>query len=167
MSGTLDVTSTSPTHWKYISEGGSSIVFSYVGPASADFDGTALRLRKAPHDALTEPLSEDQQVEDPDDPTIVFQREVIERLLPEEFLPCLEAVHVNRAWLEGLARLTEERRPAERRAKDAIDTRKRKAVLATDLVGGKGFAVEIKVSFASPGIQLYHSMSELSSLFLY
>ena len=149
MSTALDVTSTALTHWKYISEGGSSIVFSYTGPSSAEFDRTALRLRKAPHGALMEPLSDDQQIAgDPDDPTIVFQCEVIERLLPEEFLPRLEAVHVSRMWLEGLAQLTEEKRPAERRAKDAIDTRKRKAVLATDLVGGKGFAVEIKASLS-------------------
>ena len=149
MTATLDVTTTSPAHWKYISEGGASIVFSYVGPVNANFDKTALRLRKAPLEVLDEPLSEEEQHEDPDDPSIAFQHRVIERLLPEEFLPRLEAVHVNRAWLEGLASLTEEQRPPERRVKDAVDTRKRKAVLATDLVGGQGLAVEIKVRDSS------------------
>lgn len=141
----LDATTTSPTDWKYISEGGSSIVFSYVGRPHPSFDGTALRLRKAPVGSLAQPLSDDEQVEDPDDPTIVFQHEVIERVLPAEYLPRLETVSVNRAWLEGLQRLTEDKRPVERRTKDAIDIRKRKAVIATDLVGGRGYAVEIKV----------------------
>lgn len=154
MTTAFDVTATSPTEWKYVSEGGSTIVFSYIGPSSADFDNTALRLRKAPLDALQEPLPEEQRQEDPDDPTIVFQHEVIERLLPEEYLPRLDAVHVDGAWLEELARLTEEKRPVERRAKDAIDTRKRKAVLATDLVGGKGFAVEIKACSLPPSSTL-------------
>lgn len=140
----FDVTTTSPTHWKYISEGGASIVFSYVGPSNQAFNHTALRLRKAPLETLNEPLSEEQQLEDPDDPSIAFQHQVIERLLPEEFLPRLEGVHVNRAWLEGLARIADEHRPPERKARDAVDTRKKKATLATDLVGGKGLAVEIK-----------------------
>ena len=83
MSTTLDVTTTSPTHWKFISEGGASIVFSYVGPSNEAFNNTALRLRKAPLEALLEPLAEEQQLEDPDDPSIAFQHQVIERLLPE------------------------------------------------------------------------------------
>ena len=159
MSTTLDVTITSPTHWKYISEGGASIVFSYVGPSNEAFNNTALRLRKAPLEALLEPLAEEQQLEDPDDPSIAFQHQVIERLLPEEFLPQLKSVHVNRAWLEGLARLADEHRPPERKARDAVDTRKKKATLATDLVGGKGLAVEIKVRY--PLLHLTYSSSHL------
>ncbi len=158
---TPHIADTSPHDWKYISEGGSTIVFSYSGPSHPHFDGTALRLRKGPVPAHEEPekyaqpplahtldegegVAEDE-LEEPDDPTIVFQHTVIERLVPKKHLPRLDAVHVERRWLQELAELTEPHRPLERRAKDRIDTSKRKAVLATDLVGGQGWAVEIKV----------------------
>ena len=62
-----------------------------------------------------------------------------------ENLPRLESVRVCRPWLEELRVLFEERRPAERRVKDGIDVNRTKAVLATDLVGGKALAIEIKV----------------------
>ena len=143
MSTNVHVIDTQPSDWNYISEGGSSIVFSYSGPSNPTFDGTALRLRKVPnheHDTVIEPGQEE-----PDDPTIVFQHRVIQRLVPAEYVPRLETVHVERTWLEQLATSSEDRRPAERRAKDRIDLGKRKAVLATDLVGGAGWAVEIKV----------------------
>lgn len=161
----LDIADTSPQDWKYISEGGSTIVFSYVGPPNTLFDRTALRLRKGPVVAHSDPdkhqepqlaepsTQEDRQTsknapadpDEPDDPTIVFQRTVIEQLMPIEHLPRLQSVHVARAWLEELAERTEPLRPPQRRAKDTIDRGKRKAVLATDLVGGAGCAVEIKV----------------------
>ncbi|RDX56425.1 inositol-pentakisphosphate 2-kinase [Lentinus brumalis] len=157
---TPHIADTSPHDWKYISEGGSTIVFSYSGPSHPHFDGTALRLRKGPVPAHEEPekyaqpplahtldggedVAEDE-LEEPDDPTIVFQHTVIERLVPKKHLPRLDAVHVERRWLQELAELTEPHRPLERRARDRIDTSKRKAVLATDLVGGQGWAVEIK-----------------------
>ncbi|EIW60279.1 inositol-pentakisphosphate 2-kinase [Trametes versicolor FP-101664 SS1] len=160
----LDIADTSPQDWKYISEGGSTIVFSYVGPPNTLFDRTALRLRKGPVVAHSDPdkhqepqLAEPSTLEDrqtsknapadpdePDDPTIVFQRTVIEQLMPIEHLPRLQSVHVARAWLEELAERTEPLRPPQRRAKDTIDRGRRKAVLATDLVGGAGCAVEIK-----------------------
>ncbi|RPD80396.1 hypothetical protein L226DRAFT_500870 [Lentinus tigrinus ALCF2SS1-7] len=146
---TPHIVDTSPHEWKYISEGGSTIVFSYSGPAHPQFDGTALRLRKGPVPAHEDPDKYSQpqlesEVEEPDDPTIVFQRTVIERLVPKEHLPRLDAVRVERTWLQELADLTEPHRPLDRRAKDRIDTGRRKAVLATDLVGGQGWAVEIK-----------------------
>lgn len=143
----LDVTRTNPEDWKYVSEGGSTIVFSYVGPASRDLDGMVLRVRKAPHitGEATLPVLQDD-TEEPDDPTIIFQHRIIQRLLPAEQLPRLESVRVNQGWLEQLRALSEGWRPEERRNTDAIDATKRKAVLATDLVGGPGFAVEIKVS---------------------
>ncbi|KAI0664711.1 inositol-pentakisphosphate 2-kinase [Cubamyces menziesii] len=167
-SDTPRIEHTSPRDWKYISEGGSTIVFSYAGPSHPQFDGTALRLRKrpvsaaaptqgVPHGYETQQSSENQadgdtsekaekeeEADEPDDPTIVFQRTVIERLVPRAHLPRLDAVHVARAWLAELAALTEPLRPPERRAADAIDTDRRKAVLATNLVGGEGWAVEIK-----------------------
>ena len=155
MGDTPHVADTSPRDWKYISEGGSTIVFSYSGPPHPQFDGTALRLRKGPvperEHADAEQYQQPQLAdaedgeEEPDDPTIVFQRTVIERLVPKQFLPRLDAVRVDRAWLQQLSDLTEAQRPKERRAKGRIDTGRRKAVLATDLVGGEGWAVEIKV----------------------
>ncbi|KAI0362474.1 hypothetical protein OH77DRAFT_57725 [Trametes cingulata] len=218
MFANLRVDETAPTDWKYISEGGSTIVFSYTGPSHPKYDGTALRLRKAPlpgnedayvqekpiyagepepevevpelepdpeataawHKqhaelreasaaerarryaqsreenarAVVEPADNDWYAgeeeegraadDEPDDPTVQFQRAVIARLIPAEFLPRLESVRVKREWLEELATLVEPLRPLERRAKDRIDTERRKAVLATDLVGGEGWAVEIK-----------------------
>ncbi|KAH8092504.1 inositol-pentakisphosphate 2-kinase [Cristinia sonorae] len=137
----LNVASTPPADWKYISEGGSSIVFSYIG-TSADFIGTALRLRKIDNRL---PYTEYADgVEESDDPSILFQHRIIEKLVEPQYLPRLESVETDRAWLEQLAKQTEEKRPADRRATDRIDAGRKKAVLATDLVGGLGWAVEIK-----------------------
>lgn len=138
------ITQTSPSDWKYISEGGSSIVFSYIGAPNEDFDGKVLRLRKVDHDASSTDTPSPDEVE-PDDPSIAFQRLVIERLFPPQHLPQLRAVRLDGTWLEQLSQLVDEHRPEERSKKDKIDTRKQKGVLATDLVGGQGWAVEIKV----------------------
>ncbi|KAJ3541092.1 hypothetical protein NM688_g6133 [Phlebia brevispora] len=140
---TLNITAVQPEHWKYVSEGGASIVFSYQGPPHPHFDGTVLRLRKIPYNNA--PTSATPEVaEEPDDPTIQFQQQIIQRLIPVAHLPRLESVEVQREWLEELQRLADVERPAERRAKDRIDVCRRKAVLATDLVGGNALAVEIK-----------------------
>jgi len=138
----LNILETSPSDWTYISEGGSSIVFSYVGPTNPQFNRTALRLRKIAND--TEQPDTTTDAEEQDDPTIIFQHQIIQRLVNPEYLPRLESVRVDAKWLGDLAKACEERRPLERRAKDRINLRKQKAVLATDLVGGKGWAVEIK-----------------------
>src|SRR5258708_6482561 len=47
MSSDPDATKTSPSDWKYVSEGGATIVFSYAGPPHPDFAHTVLRLRKS------------------------------------------------------------------------------------------------------------------------
>jgi len=175
-----DATRTSPSDWKYVSEGGATIVFSYAGPPRPDFKRTVLRLRKSvthpPPKPIQKPLDlaeewgrkkedeledawkahlilnegavegDQEEEEEPDDPTIEFQKRVTSLLIPPEHLPRLEPVRVHGAWLRELARLSEAQRPPERRAKDGIDPLKTKAVLATDLVGGQGMAVEIKVS---------------------
>ena len=150
MSITVDVSLTSPADWKYISEGGSSIVFSYAGPASPYFTGTALRLRKTtasdgevdlPH------LDDTSDDEEPDDPTTVFQQRVSQRLIPADYLPRLLSVKVTESWLQELSDLSSEHRPETRKAKDDIAVKKTKAVLADDLVGGEGFVVEIKVRY--------------------
>ena len=156
------ITATSPTDWKYISEGGSTIVFSYIGPPNPDFDETALRLRKVDHDASLTDTPSFEEVE-PDDPSIIFQHRIIERIFPRHHLPLLDAVKVDRPWLEQLARLTEEHRPSERRKRDKIDTHKHKAVLATDLVGGLGWAVEIKVCLSNMTVYVVFTPSHKRS----
>lgn len=164
-----DATSTKPSDWSYVSEGGATIVFSYVGPQHPIFSRTVLRLRKTiiipPPRPIFKPLDvaeewerkledereealgipSDDDDEEPDDPTIEFQDRVTSLLIPSNHLPRLEPAHVDQTWLQQLSDLTNEQRPKQRRAKDAIDVSKTKAVLATDLVGGKGWAVEIKV----------------------
>ncbi len=142
------ITATLPSHWKYISEGGATIVFSYIGPPNPDFDGMVLRLRKS---GVQTPVLEKQafgtvaEEEAPDDSSIVFQETCMKRLIPSVHLPKLQSVQVEKAWLEELSRAHQKDRPLQRTASGGIDTTKSKAVLATDLVGGSGLAVEIKV----------------------
>ncbi|KAF8760056.1 Microtubule binding [Rhizoctonia solani] len=45
-----DISTTSPKYWKYISEGGATIVFSYRGPPHEVFSHSVVRLRKAVRD---------------------------------------------------------------------------------------------------------------------
>ncbi|KAJ6531626.1 inositol-pentakisphosphate 2-kinase [Mycena vulgaris] len=176
------LTDTKPEDWTYLSEGGATIVFSYVGQ-NPDCVGTVLRLRKSPlADDNTGPRMRDNQVfasvedlaahygiditrfppppppprRDPvvfQDPTVIFQKECIARLIPAEFLPRLEpldlavdsdGVKKERAWLETLAHQCQGDRPSERRQRDGIEMMHPTPVLATDLVGGEGIAVEIK-----------------------
>ena len=142
------ISETDPRHWTYIAEGGSTIVFSYDGPRNLHFDGTVVRLRKSvlrSSSDPTPPISNEKAGQDADDPTVDFQEYVVSRLVPAEFLPHLEHVQVERAWLEKMVNAHDEKRPAKRRTKDSIDLDRTKAVLATDLIGSKGWAVEIKV----------------------
>ena len=130
---------TNPSDWNYVSEGGSTIVFSYAGPPHPKFDGTCLRLRKIP---ATDSDSEPER----DDPILEYQSKCIERLIPPQYLPRLETVLLDRSWLEALVELHDSVRPEERRKKGGINLERKKGVLATDLVGGNWLAVEIKVS---------------------
>jgi inositol-pentakisphosphate 2-kinase len=99
------ISETDPRDWTYIAEGGSTIVFSYDGPRNLHFDGTVIRLRKSllhpPSDSIL-PTSNEKAGQDADDPTVDFQEYVISRLVPAEFLPHLEHVQVERAWLEKM-----------------------------------------------------------------
>jgi len=144
------ISETSPHDWEYVAEGGSTIVFSYNGPRNLSFDGMVLRLRKAPrrrsHSDLTAPAGkQDVNLEGTEDPAVDFQEHVISRLVPAEFLPYLEHVEVEPAWLEKMVAAHDGKRPEKRRVKDCIDLKRTKAVLATNLIGSKGWAVEIKV----------------------
>ncbi|KIJ44280.1 hypothetical protein M422DRAFT_30421 [Sphaerobolus stellatus SS14] len=139
-----DVTETDPTKdWLYLSEGGATIVFSYSGLPHSEYTGKVLRLRKVPRHLSGRPVSDNTQ-EEPDDPSIIFQERVTSTLIPSEYLPKLQAVKVSPQWLQKLEEVAVAQRPIERSSKDSIDTTRRKGVLATDLVGGQGWAVEIK-----------------------
>jgi inositol-pentakisphosphate 2-kinase len=141
-----DVRHTNPSSWKYVSEGGATIVFSYVGPPHPKFDGTVLRLRKITANTATRPHAQSDSESERDDPTIEFQSKCIERLIPPQYLPRLESVVIDRSWLEALVALHDSVRPEERREKGGINLERKSGVLATDLVGGNWLAVEIKVS---------------------
>lgn len=170
-----DLTSTLPEHWRYVSEGAQTIVFSYIGPRHPHFTQRVLRLRKS---SLTNtsaissqhvdhsvdpsatfqgrtsshcsfPVTSSPDVADRDlesnDPTIEFQDRIISRLLHSDNLPSLRSIRVDSMWVQQLQQLSEHHRPIERRRKGGIDITRRQGVLATDLVGGDGWAVEIKV----------------------
>ncbi|KAI6045591.1 inositol-pentakisphosphate 2-kinase [Pisolithus marmoratus] len=139
----LHVADSRPEDWVYVSEGGATIVFSYRGTENPQFNNRVLRLRKAP--LLDNNNAVHDIEEQPDDPMIAFHRDVISYLVPQTFLPDLDVILLNESWLDALERLRDGDRPLERRKKDKIDKRRKKGILATDLVGGGGIiAVEIK-----------------------
>jgi inositol-pentakisphosphate 2-kinase len=136
----VSVHETAPTDWKYINEGGATIVFAYIGVGHPIFAGTVLRLRKVANDqpGLGSP-------DEPEDPTVAFQSKVIASLIPTANLPALETVSLHPTWLESLAAVVEQARPITRRNQDAIDTTRFKGVLATNLTPAAGISFEIKV----------------------
>lgn len=138
------ITETKPEDWTYISEGGATIVFSYRGPHNVQFSDHVLRLRKVAHGSSDNTLL-DTNSEQPDDPMIAFQENIISKLVPSEFLPSLAMVVLDEDWLRSLVILRDGDRPAERRQTDQIDVRRTKGVLATDLIGVMPIAMEIKV----------------------
>ncbi|KAF8651488.1 hypothetical protein AX16_004786 [Volvariella volvacea WC 439] len=135
---------TSPADWRYVSEGGATIVFSYAGPSHPQFDGTVLRLRKAAVAPLVDHMDYQKQPEEPDDPIIEFQQRCLQHLIPDKHLPRLRSVLLDHSWLQKMSELHDSARPQFRRSQGCIDVRKRKGVLATNLVGGNWVAVEIK-----------------------
>ncbi|KAF8205677.1 inositol-pentakisphosphate 2-kinase [Mycena galopus ATCC 62051] len=137
---------TLPTDWSYISEGGANIVFVYQGPWSPFFDGTALRIRKR---SLTRDRQENGSIGEI--LSVEYKKKCLERLIPLVHLPRLELVTVGEdaeAWLGALGAECDRHRAQERREKDHIDVMQREALLATNLVGGQGIAVEIKPKWA-------------------
>jgi inositol-pentakisphosphate 2-kinase len=152
-----NISETRPQDWKYISEGGATIVFSYVGPPNPHFDGMVLRLRKVV--MSSKDLHEESWVE-PEDPMIEFQQKCMERLIPKAHLPRLETVHLERPWLESLVQVHDVARPQYRRSADHVDLDRSKGVLATDLVGGNWMAVEIKAGPLNAGLA-YNNLFQL------
>ena len=134
---------TSPTQWKYISEGGSTVVSSYSGPHHPILTGKVLRLRKAPREAdgPFHSISDDGP-----DLSVVFQQTVISRLLDPSYLLDLRIIPLQAAWVEALSIHHEPFRPQERRRTSVVDCSRHTGVLAPDLIGGQSCAVEVKVS---------------------
>jgi inositol-pentakisphosphate 2-kinase len=130
----------SPTQWKYISEGGASIVFSYTGPHHPVLTGKVLRLRKAPREGHRPPHSISEDL------TVAFQQNVISRLLDPSYLPDLQIIPLQADWVEALSIHHESFRPQERRNTSTIDCSKHTGVLAPDLISGLSCAVEVKVN---------------------
>ena len=146
-----DASQTNPGNWKYISEGRSTIVFSYDGPAHPLYTGTVLRVRK-----FRLGLSSEAR----DSPSVAFHNKIISKLVKHEFLPTLRSVSVGQEWLKQLHDLEDQNRPSERRNSGSIDFHCRMAVLATNLVGNARWAVEIKVRtyFAFPSKHIHHEL---------
>ncbi|TFY71861.1 hypothetical protein EVG20_g1145 [Dentipellis fragilis] len=139
------VSTTTPSDWKYVSEGGATAVFSYQGPPNPAFDGTALRLRKTSnHETKNDIHPDDPEENEPDDPMIQFQRDVIARLMPPQFLIELRVADLERPWMEAFAAYHEPSRPPARREADSIDVTRKKGIQVEDLVGNEGWSVEIK-----------------------
>lgn len=139
--------------WSYLSEGGASILLAYVGKQHSVCSGKVLRIRKtfAPHlPGSRNPETPDtfENPQDDQDPSVVFQKLVISQLLPEHYLPDVQSVNVTSEWLCKLAVVVEPFRPdVRKRQRQSIDTSRRVAALATNLVES-GLAVEIKVDRA-------------------
>lgn len=133
----LVLSQTSPTDWKYISEGGATIVFSYKGPPHPILTGKVLRLRKASSQAGGTLI---------DELAVTFQQKIVSRLVDPTYLVDLQIVPLEAHWVETFSLYHESSRPPERRSTSTIDSSRRTAVLASDLVGGIPCAVEVKVN---------------------
>ena len=83
-----EILQTKPPNWKYVSEGGATIVFSYAGPSHPDFDGTVLRLRKStlPAEGSQKKAASVVPTQptdgEPDDPIIEYQAMCMQKLIP-------------------------------------------------------------------------------------
>ncbi|KAH9001517.1 inositol-pentakisphosphate 2-kinase [Lactarius akahatsu] len=130
---------TSPTDWKYLSEGGATAVFSYRGHPHPILTGKVLRLRKTSSQAGGRPIDIDIP-----EPAVTFQQNIISRLVDPTYLVDLQIVPLETHWVETFSLHHELSRPPERRSTSTIDNSKRTAVLASDLVGGIPCAVEVK-----------------------
>jgi inositol-pentakisphosphate 2-kinase len=137
----ISLSQTSPSDWKYISEGAATVVFSYNGPHHPILTGQVLRLRKVPregHGPPRHPVSGDNPV--------AFQQSVVSRLLDPSYLPDLQTIPLQADWVEALSIHHESFRPQERRNTSMIDCSRQTGVLAPDLIGGLPCAVEVKVN---------------------
>ena len=140
---TVCLSETSPAVWKYVSEGGATIVFSYQGPCHPILTGRVLRLSKTPCQGVGTPLrvSNDQP-----GLAVEFQQKIISRLLHPSHLVNLQVVALESRWVEAFAIYHESSRPQERRSTSNIDRTNYTGLLAPDLISGLSCVVEIKVN---------------------
>lgn len=94
-----NVLQTVPQDWKYVSEGGATIVFSYIEHSHPAFDGMVLRLRKtslaadnSANEGREKDLGDTNLEDELDDPSIEYQTKCMQRLIPAEHLPQLQTV---------------------------------------------------------------------------
>lgn len=139
----VDLSETSPAEWKYISEGGATIVFSYQGPRHPILTGKVLRLGKAPRGV--DGISNDNSKF-----AVESQQKIFSRLLNPSYLVDLQVIPLEAQWVEAFAIHHESSRPQERRAISMINCTRRTGILAPDLVGGLSCVVEIKVNSGDP-----------------
>ena len=136
----IDLSESCPDDWRYLSEGGVTMVFSYTGTAHTVYSSMVLRVRKSVT-LSSESISEQAHHED----ILSFHRYVIRRLIDPEFLPILLPAYASRDWLSRLAEGAEKWRPEGRREVSRLDVNQHSVVLATNLVEEDGVVVEIKV----------------------
>jgi inositol-pentakisphosphate 2-kinase len=142
---TLFIQHSSPSQWRYVSEGGATIVFAHDDLTHSEYSAKVLRLRKAPAIDSSSVVA-NTIVDEPDDPIVAFQHIIMERIIPPIHLPQLEHVQLSLPWLKELHHLQDHLRPEGRRAEGIIDFSRRKAILATNLITGNIISVEIKVT---------------------
>lgn len=135
----IDLSDTNSSDWRYLAEGGATMVFSYTGPSHPVYSAMVLRARKRIF------TSQYGLMQVHEDNNFLFHRTVIMRILDSEFLPVLLPAHASRDWLFQLTESAEKWRPEERRAVNGLDPTNCSLTLATDLVGRQGLVVEIKV----------------------
>lgn len=141
----LSLSSTSPSDWSYLSEGGANVILSYNGPYLSAFFSKVIRVRKrAGGVAIVGGEAE------------LFRTRVVPQLLGEQFLLRAQVVEVGREWLDGLeSSLRDGRKRESSRENDEGGDWDQRVELLDDLVTGKGvLSVEIKVRFSlyfSPG----------------
>lgn len=140
----FSLSQTSPSEWKYISEGAATVVLSYNGPHHPILTGKVLRLRKVPREGHPPRHSVF------DDNQVAFHQSVVSRLLDPSYLPDLQTIPLQSDWVEALSIHHDSFRPQERRSTSVIDCSRQTGVLATDLIGGLSCAVEVKVNNHCP-----------------
>ncbi|GAA5900671.1 inositol-pentakisphosphate 2-kinase [Sporobolomyces salmoneus] len=128
------ISSTRPEDWSYLAEGGANLVLTYRSQDNSAFNRKVLRLRK--RNKAGKSLGGEADTD--------FHNFIIQPLFPHAVE--LETAPVEREWLQGVQKMLdeEETRPQERRETSEIDVESQFGILADDLLGGEGFAFEIK-----------------------
>jgi hypothetical protein len=131
----LDLSSTQPSDWSYVQEGGANVVLRYTGLSPSPLSRYIIRLRKK---GLRQPT------EDAD-----FIDTVVSRLLPFPLSARSMLVDVPSAeWLDQLAKRVEEQALSSgtnRLGGGIVETQTSHVTLVEDMIGTDGISIEIKV----------------------